>query len=57
MRDPAFNVGDLVIHLVQSSKDRHKLSLPWEGPYVIMEVLQLGAYKLKTIDDEVFANA
>ena len=35
----AFNVGDLVLHLVQSSKDFHKLYLPWEGPYVIMEVL------------------
>ena len=53
----AFNVGDLVLHLVQSNKNHHKLSLPWEGLYVIMEVLQLGAYKLKTIDDEVFANA
>ena len=43
--------------LVQSNKNRHKLSPPWEGPYVITEVLQPGAYKLKTIDDEVFVNA
>jgi hypothetical protein len=28
----AFNVRDLVLHLVQSNKDRHKLSPPWEGP-------------------------
>ena len=27
------------------------------GPYVIMEVLRLGAHKLKTIDGEVFTNA
>ena len=26
--DRAFNVGDLVLHLVQSNKDRHKLSPP-----------------------------
>ena len=26
--DQAFNVGDLVLRLVQSNKDRHKLSLP-----------------------------
>ena len=26
-------------------------------PYVVTEVLQLGAYKLKTIDSEVFTNA
>ena len=57
MRDQAFNVGDLVLHLMQSNKDRHKLSLPWEGPYVVAEVLRPGAYKLKTIDGEVFTNA
>ena len=26
--DRAFNIGDLVLHLVQSNKDRHKLSPP-----------------------------
>ena len=57
MWDRAFNIGDLVLRLVQSNKDRHKLSLPWEGPYIIMEVLRPGAYKLKTIDGEVFTNA
>ena len=53
----SFNVGDLVLCLIQSSKDHHKLSPPQEGAYIIMEVLCLGAYKLNTIDDEVFANA
>ena len=41
---------------MQSNKDRHKLSPPWEGPYVIVVVLRLGAYKLKTINGEVFTN-
>ena len=57
MRNQAFNVGDLVLCLVQSNKDRHKLSPPWEGPYVITEILRPGAYKLKTINSEVFTNA
>jgi len=57
VRDRAFNIGDLVLRLVQSNKDRHKLSPPWEGPYVIVEVLQPGAYKLKTINGEVFTKA
>ena len=57
MRDRAFNIGDLVLRLVQSNKDRHKLSPPWEGPYVVAEVLRPSAYKLKTIDGEVFTNA
>ena len=49
VRGRAFNVRDLVL--------RHKLSLPREGPYVVVEVLRPGTYKLKTIDDKVFANA
>ena len=53
----AFNVGDLVLCLVQSNKKRHKLYPPWEGPYVVTEVLRPGTYKLKTIDGEVFVNA
>ena len=42
---------------MQSNKYLHKLSLPWERSYVITEVLYLGAYKLKTINGEVFTNA
>ena len=57
VRGRAFNVGDLVLRLVQSNKDRHKLSPPWEGPYIIAEVLCSGAYRLKTINGEVFTNA
>ena len=57
MRGRAFNVGDLVLYLVLSIKNRHKLSLPWEGPYVVAEVLHPGAYKLKTIHGEIFTNA
>jgi hypothetical protein len=52
----AFNVRDLVLRLVQSNKDRHKLSPPWEGPYIITEVLKPRTYKLKTADGQVFAN-
>ena len=57
VRGWAFNVGDLVLRLVQSNKDRHKLSPPWEGRYIVAEVLRPGTYKLKTIDGEVFTNA
>ena len=28
VRGRSFNVGDLILRLVQSNKDRHKLSLP-----------------------------
>jgi len=57
VRGQTFNVGDLVLRLIQSNKNRHKLSPSWEGPYVVAEVLRPSAYKLKTIDGEVFTNA
>jgi hypothetical protein len=46
-----------VLHLIQSNKDCHKLSPPWEGPYVIAEVLRPGTYKLAITDGKVFTNA
>jgi hypothetical protein len=46
-----------VLRLVQSNKDHQKLSLSWEGLYVIAEVLRPGMYKLATTDDKVFTNA
>lgn len=53
----AFVVGDLVPRRVQSSKDRHKFSPPWEGPYIVSEVLRPGTYKLKTRKGQEFVNA
>jgi hypothetical protein len=46
VRPLEFHVGDLVLPRVQGSKDRHKLSPPWEGPFIIHEVLRLGTYKI-----------
>ena len=57
VRGRSFNDGDLILCLVQSNKHRHKLSPPWKGPYVVVEVLRPGTYKLKTINGEVFTNA
>jgi hypothetical protein len=38
--------GDLVLRLVQSTKGMHKLSPPWEGPFIVSRVLGNGAYYL-----------
>ena len=32
VRGQAFNIGYLVLRLIQSNKNYHKLSSPWEGP-------------------------
>jgi hypothetical protein len=50
-------VGDLVLRHVQGNKDRHKLSPPWEGLFIVAEVLRPGTYKMQTSEGEVFTNA
>jgi hypothetical protein len=57
MRPREFHVGDLVLRRVQANKDRHKLSPPWEGPFIIHEVLRPGTYKVKHEDGWVVTNA
>jgi hypothetical protein len=56
MRPREFHVGDLVLQRVQGSKDRHKLSPPWEGPFIIHEVLRPGTYKNQYEDGRVVTN-
>ena len=50
-------MGDLVLCFVQSNKDKHKLSSPWEGPYIVAQVLRPGTYKLKNVEGQVLPNA
>jgi hypothetical protein len=51
------NVGDLVLWQSQNNKGRHKLTPPWEGPYIIAEVLKPGTYKLSNKKGKTFTNA
>jgi hypothetical protein len=51
------DVGDLVLRRNQNTKGRHKLTPPWEGPYIIAEVLKPGTYKLSNEKGEIFTNA
>ena len=45
LRPRSFSVGDLFLRLKQ---DGHKkLESPWEGPYIIREVIPRGAYRLQ----------
>ena len=44
IRGRILEVGDLVLRRTQSTKEKHKLSPPWEGPYTVTEVIRPGAY-------------
>ena len=46
----SFAVGDLVLRRKQKTEGMHKLSSPWEGPYVIKEVTRPGSYRLCDLD-------
>ena len=41
-----FREGDLVLRLVQRGDGRHKLSPPWEGPFIVSKALHNDAYYL-----------
>ena len=42
----SFAVGNLVLRRKQKTEGMHKLSSPWEGPYVVKEVTRPGSYHL-----------
>ena len=39
------------------ARGRHKLTPPWEGPYIIAKILKPGTYKLANNQGEVYNNA
>jgi hypothetical protein len=49
-------VGDLVLRLRQDARGRHKLTPPWEGPFVIAKILKPGTYKLANSQGKVYNN-
>jgi hypothetical protein len=53
----SFNVGDLVLRLIQNTEGRHKLSSPWEGPFTVAKVTGPGSYRLRTLEGEDVSNS
>src|SRR3954469_12168303 len=46
IRPLAFREGDLVLRRIQKSDGQHKLSSPWEGPFIVSRALKNNAYYL-----------
>nr|ABA97835.1 retrotransposon protein, putative, Ty3-gypsy subclass [Oryza sativa Japonica Group] len=57
VRSRAFLVGDLVLRKIRTTRDRHKLSPLWEGPFIISEVTRPGSYRLKREDGTPIDNS
>ena len=45
-----FNIGDLVLKRKNTTVGQSKLSSPWEGPYIIPEVLEPATFRLEDED-------
>ena len=50
VKDRSFVVGDLVHKWKTSQEGMHKLSTPWEGPFVVAEVARPTSYRLAYLD-------
>ena len=46
----SFAIGDLVLCRKQKTERLHKLSSPWEGPYVVKGITRPGSYRLCDLD-------
>ncbi|WVZ89345.1 hypothetical protein U9M48_035766 [Paspalum notatum var. saurae] len=57
MRPHSFSIGELVLCRVLKTAGQHKLSPPWEGPYIVTEVTHPGSYRLSQMDGTLIGNS
>jgi hypothetical protein len=55
-KETSFNVNDLVLRRTQKTDGMHKLSVPWEGPFIVTEVISPSTYRLQWSDGQGVPN-
>jgi hypothetical protein len=50
------NIRDLVLKKDIRTKDKHKFSSPWEGPFIIVDEVGPGVYALAEVDGVLLPN-
>jgi hypothetical protein len=50
------NIGDLVLKKDIRTKDTHKFSTPWKGPFIIVDIAAPRAYVLAEVDGGILSN-
>jgi hypothetical protein len=50
------NIEDLVLKKDIRTKDKHKFSSPWEGPFIIVDIFAPEAYALAEVDGGMLPN-
>jgi hypothetical protein len=56
VRERSFNMGDLVLRHIRSTKGMHKLPALWEGPFIVMEVVSPSTYRIQWADGQGVPN-
>jgi hypothetical protein len=56
VKETSFNVGDLVLRRIQKTDSMHKLSAPWEEPFIVTEVISPSTYRLQWGDGQGVPN-
>jgi hypothetical protein len=49
-------IEDLVLKKDIRTKDKHKFSSRWEGPFIVVDIATLGDYVLAEVDGGMFPN-
>jgi hypothetical protein len=50
------NIGDLVLKKDIRTKDKHKFSTLWKGPFIVVDVMAPGVYVLAEVDGGMLPN-
>ena len=56
IRGRILKVEDLVLQRTKLTKEKHKLSSSWEGPYTVTEVIRPGTYRLEDNNGNLLTN-
>jgi very-short-patch-repair endonuclease len=49
-------IRDLVLKKDICTKDKHKISSPWEGSFIVVDIASSGAYVLVEVDGSMHPN-
>jgi hypothetical protein len=50
------DIGDLVLKKVIRTKDKHKFSSHWEGPFIVVDIAAPRTYMLAKVDGGILLN-
>jgi hypothetical protein len=50
------DIRDIVLKKDIRTKDKHKFSSPWEGPFIVVDIAAPGAYVLAEVIDDILPN-